>query len=598
MLLTNKKINYMKLKKQNIALAAMVAVAITAVADNHTVAPDTWVAVDGLGRTVASADAGAPLRSASDTTTVGMFYYVWQGHHGEETKDMTKLLNENPENPRFGKYKTYHWGGEPWLGYYVGGDPFVIAKHMQWLMDAGVDFYFLDTTNGVIYADQVRSVMAEVDRRIALGLKAPKLVFTVNSDPVGTVKRIYDAFYTNPSYDKYWYMWQGKPLLLADLSKCKKLPDEMKNRFTWRHSWAWMQGKNKDSWAWLETYPQQPGWTLDAAGNKVIEQISVSTAQHPSTGIGKSYHNGAEPPVDKYGLCKETPYGLYFQEQMKQALKVHAPVLMVTQWNEWIAMRFPTGNSGNVRPGGFKVRPDESFFVDVYNQEFNRDIEPSKEPLIRDNYYMLFCSEMRKYRGVQALPVPTAKKSIKINGKFNQWNTVTPEFADEPGDAFYTSATAQSPASLLRSTNDIVLAKVASDAKNLYFYVKTNDKLVEANDSTLWLTLLVNADCNYDTGWNGYNFMVTPDANGKMALKRYVGGKWSVVKALKWKRGEKEIMVEVPKKLMGMYGNTDFDFKWVDNVPKSLTDIMLFYSDGDVAPNTRFNYRYKGSNLR
>lgn len=71
-----------------------------------------------------------------------------------------------------------------------------------------------------------------------------------------------------------------------------------------------------------------------------------------------------------------------------------------------------------------------------------------------------------------------------------------------------------------------------------------------------------------------------------------------MVKALKWKRGEKEIMVEVPKKLMGMYGNTDFDFKWVDNVPKSLTDIMLFYSDGDVAPNTRFNYRYKGSNLR
>ena len=62
MLLTNKKINYMKLKKQNIALAAMVAVAITAVADNHTVAPDTWVAVDGLGRTVASADAGAPVR--------------------------------------------------------------------------------------------------------------------------------------------------------------------------------------------------------------------------------------------------------------------------------------------------------------------------------------------------------------------------------------------------------------------------------------------------------------------------------------------------------------------------------------------------------
>ena len=588
----------MKLKKQNIALAAMAAAAFTAMADNYAVAPDTWVAADGLGRTVASADAGAPLRNPADTSAIGMFYYVWHGHHGKETKDITKLLAKNPEKPDFGPYTAFHWGGEPWLGYYVGGDQFVIAKHMQWLMDAGMDFYFFDVTNREVYPEQIKAVMAEVDRRAALGLKTPKLVFTVNSGPAETVQKVYDLFYAKPEYDKYWYMWQGKPLILANIAKCKKLPKKVIDRFTWRFSWAWMQGKNPNEWAWLETYPQQPGWTLDAAGHKKIEQISVSTAQHPSTGIGKSYHNGAEPQVDKYGLCKETPYGLYFQEQMKQALKVHPPVLMVTQWNEWIAMRFKTEKSGIVRPGGFKATPDETFFVDVYNQEFNRDIEPSKEPLIRDNYYMLFCSEMRKYRGVQALPVPTAKKTIKINGKFDQWNAVTPEFADEPGDAFYTSATAQSPASLLRSTNDIVLAKVASDAKNLYFYVKTNDKLVEANDSTLWLTLLVNADCNYDTGWNGYNFMVTPDANGKMALKRYVGGKWSVVKALKWKRGDKEIMVEVPKKLMGMYGNTDFDFKWVDNVPKSLTDIMLFYSDGDVAPNTRFNYRYKGSNLR
>lgn len=587
----------MKLKKQNIALAAMTAVAITAVADNHAVAPDTWVAVDGLGRTVASADAGAPLRNPADTSAIGMFYYVWHGHHGKETKDLTKLLAKNPEKPDFGPYMAFHWGGEPWLGYYVGGDKFVIAKHMQWLMDAGMDFYFFDVTNQEVYPEQIKAVMAEVDRRAALGLKTPKLVFTVNSGPANTVQKIYDLFYSKPEYDKYWYMWQGKPLIFANIAKCKKLSKKVIDRFTWRFSWAWMEGKNPNEWAWLETYPQQPGWTLDAAGQKKIEQISVSTAQHPTTGIGKSYHNGAEPPVDKYGLCKETPYGLYFQEQMKQALKVHPPVLLVTQWNEWIAMRFKTEKSGLVRPGGFKATPDETFFVDVYNQEFNRDIEPSKESLIRDNYYMLFCSEMRKYRGVEAMPVPTAKKTIKINGKFDQWNGVTPEFADEPGDAFYTSATAQSPASLLRSTNDIVLAKVATDNKNLYFYVKTNDKLVEANDSTLWLTLLVNADCNYDTGWNGYNFMVTPYANGKMALKRYVGGKWTVVKTLKWKRDDKEVMVEVPKKLMGMYGNTDFDFKWVDNVPKSLTDIMLFYSDGDVAPNTRFNYRYKGSKL-
>ncbi len=579
------------------AIAVIMAAVFAAHADKRITMPDTWVAVDGLGRSVVSADSGAPLRKPSDNYQVGMFYYIWHGQHGKETKDNTKLLAENPDNPKFGPLGTFHWGGEPALGYYKGGDPFVIAKHMQWLVDAGVDFYFLDATNGYIYPEQVKAVMREIDRRSSLGLKTPKLVFTINSNPVKTIKLVYETFYTNRDYDKYWYEWQGKPLLLADMATFPELPEDIIGRFTWRHSWAWMKGKQKDSWAWLETYPQKPGWTTDGAGNKVVEQISVTTAEHPISNMGKSYHDSVQPPVDKYGLCKETPYGLYFQEQMRQALKVHAPVLMVTQWNEWMAQRFRTENTGLIRPGGYKPTPDETYFVDVYNQEFNRDIEPSKEPLIRDNYYMLLCSEMRKYCGVSPIPEPVAPKTIKISGSFAQWYDVKPEFADEPGDAFYTSQTAQSSASLLRATNDIVLAKVAADKKKMYFYVKTAGGIVAANDSTLWLTLLVNSDCNYTTGWNGYDFMVTPGAKGRMLLKRYADGKWADVKNLKWKRGEKEIMVEVPCSLLETNGFGDIDFKWIDNVPKSLDDIMLFYTDGDAAPDTRFNYRYKGGGL-
>lgn len=584
-------------KKQIFAIAMIMAAVGAAHADKRITMPETWVAVDGLRRGVVSADSGASLRKPSDNYQVGMFYYIWHGQHGGETKDNTKLLAENPENPKFGPFDTFHWGGEPALGYYKGGDPFVIAKHMQWLVDAGVDFYFLDVTNGYIYPEQVKAVMREIDRRRSLGLKTPKLVFTISSNPVKTIKLVYETFYTNHDYDKYWYEWQGKPLVFADMATFPELSEDIINRFTWRHSWAWMEGKQKDKWAWLETYPQKPGWTTDGAGNKVVEQICVTTAEHPIRNMGKSYHDSAQPPVDKYGLCKETPYGLYFQEQMRQALKVHAPVLMVTQWNEWMAQRFRTGNTGMIRPGGYKPTPDETYFIDVYNQEFNRDIEPSKEPLIRDNYYMLLCSEMRKYRGVSPIPEPAAPRTIRINGSFDQWRDVKPEFADEPGDAFYTSQTAQSSASLLRATNDIVLAKVAANKRKMYFYVKTAGDIVVANDSTLWLTLLVNADCNYATGWNGYDFMVTPGAKGRMMLKRYANGKWTDVKALKWKCGEKEMMVEMSCQLLGIQDFGDVDFKWIDNVPKSLDDIMLFYSDGDAAPDTRFNYRYKGSVL-
>ena len=35
------------------------------------------------------------------------------------------------------------------------------------------------------------------------------------------------------------------------------------------------------------------------------------------------------------------------------------------------------------------------------------------------------------------------------------------------------------------------------------------------------------------------------------------------------------------------------DFKWSDNLPVA-PDAMDFYTQGDVAPNARFNYRYSG----
>ncbi|MDE6439043.1 MAG: hypothetical protein K2L62_05260, partial [Muribaculaceae bacterium] len=54
----------------------------------------------------------------------------------------------------------------------------------------------------------------------------------------------------------------------------------------------------------------------------------------------------------------------------------------------------------------------------------------------------------------------------------------------------------------------------------------------------------------------------------------------------------------IPRKSLNDYGkNIDIDFKWADNTPDGSPDIMRFISDGDCAPNGRFNYRYKGSTI-
>jgi len=476
---------------------------------------------------------------------------------------------------------------------------------MQMLMDAGIDFYFFDVTNAFTYDTQVKAVMREIDRRANLGLKTPKLVFTCHAGSADVVTHLYNTWYSKTEYDKYWFMWEDKPLILVENGTEASLSDAVKAHFTFRYSWAWDTGTNK--WPWLANYPQAV-CTKKSGTSYVREQISVSAAQHPSSKIGKSYtaaDNRKQRAYDKYGLCKETPRGLYLQEQFNQAIKVHPQVLMITQWNEWMAQRFlikSSGDYGNVRPGA-TAKIGESFFVDVYNQEFSRDIEPSAEPLIRDNYYLLMTSNIRKYRGVTPIPVPVISKSIDLAGDFDQWDDVTPEFRDEPGDVYYTSSTVQPAETLYRKAMDIVRAKVTKDEDYLYFYVEAAAAIRRPalNPNTVrWMSLLINSDMTYNSnGWYGYNFMVS---NEKSQLKLYAydteQANWTVVcDSVPYTIDGNSMMLRLAKADVALQGDVDFDFKWIDNVSKSTTDILDFISTGECAPDMRFNYRYKGSLL-
>jgi hypothetical protein len=567
--------------------------------------PDTWVCVDALGRNVASSDSGVTRSNINTATQIGIFYYLWQGQHGDEIKDNTKLITENPDNPAFGGETQFHWGGEPALGYYAGGDAFVVAKHMQMLVDAGIDFYFFDVTNGFTYDNNVLVVMKEIDRRVALGLKAPKLAFLCRASTVNVVTHLYDTYYSNSQYDKYWYNWDGKPLIFANKNSFATLSSTIRNRFTMRDSWAWTSADEENEWSWLQYYPQAVGWTYDSNNFKVTEQISVGAAQHATTKVGKSYHNGFQPTYDKYGLCSETPYGLYFQEQWNKAInsRPQPPVVMITQWNEWIAQRFIISSAdqyGDVRPGA-TAKIGESYFVDVYNQEFSRDLEPSKEPLILDNYYLQLVSNVRRYRGVNTIPLPTVSKTIKLNGDFSQWEDVTPEYLDEPGDCYYKSSTAQAAETLSSQANDIVKSKVTKDVDSLYFYAKTDSVALvplSPNTTLRWMTLLLNSDCNYSTGWNGYDYMIS-NRRLKMLLYRYDSSTstWVIVKAVNYSTAANEFMLSLSKADVGLTGEKDFDFKWIDNIPKTSTNILDFISEGEAAPDGRFNYRYKGAQL-
>lgn len=570
--------------------------------------PDTWVAVDELGREVASSDRGVSRTEIDENTTVGMFYYIWHGQHYDSGKDISLLLKSNPDNPSWGAVTSMHWGSKPWLGYYRAGDPYIVAKHIQMLVDAGVDFLFFDCTNAIVYTQQVQAVLDELKRRDDLGMAYPRLAFMVHSNAAATLSSAYNQFYNNrPQNKKFWFYYDGKPLALAPADEISN--PNIKEYFTFRNSWAWMQGKKPKEWAWLEFYPQVPGWAIrydEAAmmSRKVDEQISVSVAQHATTKVGKSFHDGRQPAIDKYGLCEETPQGLYFQEQWNRAIKLHVPLVMVTQFNEWIAQRFVIEDQsqfGNVRPGA-TAKIGETYFVDVYSPEFSRDLEPSSHPSVRDNYYMQLISNVRRYRGVHQIPVPTRSLTVDIDGSFGQWDEETVEYRDDKADTYYTSKTSQTPATLDRKTNDIIRAKVTKNADTFFFYVETMEDLTDYAASDRWMHLLINADCDYSDGWNGYDYMVAKDdATGVYSLMRNSEeGKyrWETVAPVRWHYEGNRMHLAIDRALLGHDGaEKDLDFKWTDNVSDKDPDILSFISDGDAAPNARFNYRYKGSKI-
>ena len=101
-------------------------------ADDWDTYPDTWVAVDELGREVYSSDTQGITADKENGHghVVGLFYYLWHGSHlinnTGQIYDVTEILKKNTDNPQWGPIHEMHWWGRPILDYYKAGDPFVL----------------------------------------------------------------------------------------------------------------------------------------------------------------------------------------------------------------------------------------------------------------------------------------------------------------------------------------------------------------------------------------------------------------------------------------------------------------------------------------
>jgi hypothetical protein len=548
---------------------------------------DNWVATDALGRTLPN---HAEVGGRRSQKVVGVFYFVWVGNHTQKVYDITEILKEPDESKRkWGPKSASHFGLEPEYGYFHASDPWVLRRDMQMLANADVDFIFLDVTNNVLYEKTVTQMLAVIREMRSEGIAAPRVTFVTNSGSGRCMNVLHDRFYKDPQYEGLWFEWDGHPLIMG-IESDPVLRKDVADFFTIKRSWAWTKTKTEPNhWQWLDNYPQDYGWR---ASPEVPEQIPVATASHASNSIGKSYSNGSHPPVGPDYTTEFTDQGLHFEEQWKRAHEVDPKVVMISGWNEWIAGRFINPKQGGVFAGRPRMK-DGTWFVDVFTREFSRDIAPMKGGYT-DSYYYQMVSHIRRFKGVSAPPSRPKSKEMQIDGNFDDWTGIAAVYQDPPGDTRHRKFRGTDPATIYTHThgrNDIRTASVVEGSEHVYFKVTTADDLTPHTDDR-WMMLLIDADQQKNTGWEGYDLAVNFSgiSRTETTCAKWVEGEWKLSENVAIGYQGRQLELRVPNSLFPRKPGQGFDFKWVDNVnPKTVEALFL---EGDVAPDRRFNFRY------
>ncbi len=576
-------------------------------------------ATDNLGRKLPTYEEVGDVR---EDKIVAMFYWTWHVGHSTKNKayDLSKIIAGHPEmvhdwdHPLWEPYSdqgTFFWT-EPLFGFYDGKDKWVIRKQLEMLGAAGVDVLFYDATNGDYTwkegYEAVGEVMAEAR---ADGVDVPQFAFMLNfnasTNTASSLAQLYDELYKPGKYRDSWFMWEGKPAIMAypESMDFVGLPpeiaakaDAIKAFFTFRPGQSTYDTgpRQSDHWGWLENAPQH-GYVKKESGG--YELVPVGVAQNWSAqdkGLsamsGPKIHGRSYTKADGFGRLTEDSYlhGYNFQEQWDRALQVDPDMVFVTGWNEWVMGRFE------------EWQGVENAFPDAFDNEHSRDIEPMKGGY-GDNYYYQMIANIRKFKGMEKPEAASPVKTILIDGKFADWADVAPGFKASRGNTRhrdgYGYIDKENPSKPLRYTNntgrnDIIGAKVARDETHVYFLVETAEPLTSCTDER-WMQLLIDIDRDKATGWKGYDFTIgSYAADGKAELGKSSGEwKWIEAGQVDFKAAGSRMELSIPRELLKLPGGKplDIEFKWMDNVDPS-ADIMQFYLDGDAAPGGRFNYRY------
>lgn len=331
---------------------------------------------------------------AASQQKIGIFYLLWHGpasssrhyHPSGIIFDNSEILKGKGD---WGPIHAFHWWGKPAAGYYcLAENDDLLRKHAEMLRDAGIDFVFIDSSNQPNQAGSGPMIIDPFDKMIEIWSQVPGAPKIVPWLPITGEGDMIDYFDRKMSeHPQMAFIYQGKPLLLAVAPKSKRESAQFKaleSRYTIRQMWGLLNPEQLKSGEWSFMQPCDRSFK-SRGGNEICnqgisyhnglpEQISVTAAYQ------FDYTSNTDPKSPSSAVPKLNGRTLIRQLQTAY-LHPEVPIVTITGWNEWIAQRqFPGGKFEHF-PNGNKV------FVDSYNNQYNRDLEPGGE--LGDYYYKL-----------------------------------------------------------------------------------------------------------------------------------------------------------------------------------------------------------------
>ena len=585
----------------------------------------------GFMRTSATDDYDRSFGEVTDYNgnVVGIFYFLWLSQASVTTNVDSYIEDGNVEavltGDEVGMAPAFTYWGEPMYGFYQVEDEWVVRKHVELFINAGLDFICFDCTNNDFYQAAAKAVLDVLLEYAEMGYDVPRAMFMTNSDSTLMTENIYNAFYRRDTYDAVWFYGNGdKPWIISSyagsdaniLDRFYFKPAQWPNRFYNENGFPWI------SWH----YPQET--YTDRENDYTI--MSVSVSQH--TGIGGSLSDAGVTGINfsisglfapynydtlsdslkarvssetatKYynynwgrGYSHETGSNDYdsalanvnFEEQWDSALQNEdVNLVFVTGWNEWIAQK----QSKDPLLGS-----SYGYFVDTFSTEFSRDIEMMNGGYL-DNCYLQLVANIREYKGVgygtQVTRNATVAKGTDLFDLSN-WSAA-PVYKDlvgetEPraalgaGGNYYTNDTGR---------NDIQEVRVASDEEYVYFLVAAaEDITAKESADTRWMNVFIGIE-GAEGGWNGLQYVVNRSLDGTTAsLDKIENGAYASVGTAATVVSGRYMLVQVAKRSLGIEGDEfGIVFKVTDNLQKDF-DVTDLYTNGDAAPIGRINYSY------